>query len=137
MVAVVALCVPLAGCAEFSVNCTTPTGNYLLMVKQGVPWVPLLGPAVRWVTPTEVYDLNVLRSDEYQVRAQLSTRTPSWPSEAERQIFVVNRITSEFQTSFRRAAKPDGSGASPAGSSEDTVIGAVSGTCSRVFPQRL
>jgi hypothetical protein len=131
--AVVALAVPLAGCNEFSLNCATPKGNYLLIVKQGVPWVPLLGPAMRWVTPTEVYELNVIRSDEYQVRGELRDRIPGWPPETERQTFVVNRITSEFQTAFQRGSTNVASRAEPASS----VIEAINGTCSRTFPQRL
>lgn len=124
----------LAGCSEFTVNCSTPKGNYLLMVKTGPSWLPVFGPAARWVTPAEIYDLVVLRADEYQVRAELRNRLAGWPSEAQRQTFVVNRITSEFQTAFRSTPGRDRDGATPDG---DAALDAVGGTCSRVFPQRL
>lgn len=134
---IVALSVALAGCNEFSVNCSTPKGNYLLMVKPGSPWLPMIAPAVRWVTPADIYDLTVLRADEYQVRAELRTRIAGWPSEAQRQTFVVNRITSEFQTAFKGKQTTDPGGSSSESVAAETPTEAIGGTCSRVFPQRL
>jgi hypothetical protein len=125
-----ALALPLAGCnSEFSLNCATPKGNYLLMVKPGMPWFPLLRPSLKWVATADVHDLDVLRSDDYQVVGELRNRINGRPAETQRQRFVVNRITSEFQTSYLRSAKD--------GESGDVEIEAIKGTCSRTFPQRL
>ena len=129
---------PLAACnSEFSLSCATPKGAYLLLVKPGLPWVPLLRPSLKWVTTANVYDLNVVRSDDYQVIGEWPTRIAGWPQEAERQVFVVNRITSEFQTTFvRKPNQADRADQSrPPG--EDVEIQAIKGTCARTFPQRL
>jgi hypothetical protein len=129
---------PLAACnSEFSLSCATPKGSYLLLVKPGMPWFPLLRPSAKWVTTANVYDLNVVRSDDYQVVGELPNRIAGWPAGAERQVFVVNRITSEFQTTLVR--KPNqGDKADPSRAPGDDVeIEAIKGTCSRTFPQRL
>ena len=134
----VALALPLAACNnEFSLNCATPKGNYLLMVKPGVPWVPLMKPSLKWVSPANVHDLDVLRSDDYQVLGELRTRIAGWPADAERQTFVVNRITSEFRTSYLRPPKPDEEAKPSQLPGEDVAIEVVNGTCARTFPQRL
>ncbi len=138
LVSCLALALPLAGCnSEFSLNCTTPKGNHLLMVKPGVPWLSLLGSSMKWVTTANVHELEVRRADDYQVVGELRTRIAGWPNEAERQTFVVNRITSEFQTSWLRKAKT-GETADPSRLvGEDVAIEVVNGTCARTFPQRL
>jgi hypothetical protein len=138
LVPCLALALALAGCnSEFSLNCTTPKGNHLLMVKPGVPWLPPLGPSMKWVTTANVHELEVRRADEYQVVGELRTRIPSWPSEAERQTFIVNRITSEFQTSWLRKPKPGEKPDPSRLAGEDVAVDVLNGTCARTFPQRL
>ncbi len=88
-------------------------------------------------TTADVHELEVRRADDYQVVGELRTRIAGWPNEAERQTFVVNRITSEFQTSWLRKAKT-GETADPSRLvGEDVAIEVVNGTCARAFPQRL
>ncbi|NNM72323.1 hypothetical protein [Enterovirga aerilata] len=131
-----AIVLPLAGCSsEFSLNCTTPTGRYLLMVRPSLPYLPFPPPSVKWITTANIYDLRVLRSDDYQVLGELTTRIAGWPKEAERQSFVVNRITSEFETTILRGKTAEERAAGEAG--DDVVLEKVVGTCQRTWPQRL
>jgi hypothetical protein len=138
LIAVAVLALPLAGCnSEFSLSCATPKGTYLLMVKPGIPWLPLLKPSLKWITTANVYDLQPSRSDDYQVIGELTTRIAGWPAAAERQVFVVNRITSEFQTAFFRKPNAAESADATRVPGEDIEIEAIKGSCARSFPQRL